>query len=390
MSLHSRVSSEFHACFRVQPRFIVRAPGRLNLIGEHTDYNDGYVLPMAIDRAAWMAVRPRADRQVRIYSLDFDEYTEFSLDCLQPGSTHWSEYLKGVAWALQEAGYQLQGWEGVLAGDIPIGAGLSSSAALEMATARAFGCVSGFPWDTLAIAQIGQRAENEWIGTKCGIMDQMTAVAGIADQALLIDCRSLAIQSVPLPPETVVVALDTTTRRSLVDSEYNDRVAQCEAAAAYFGESSLRNVSMEQLESEEKRLECILYRRARHVITENERTKLTAAAMRRGDTEETGRLMDASHASLRDDYDVSSQELNAIVDVARRQPGCYGAKLSGAGFGGCAVALVASTAVDRFVEVATAEYQTITGLHAIIYKCMATNGAEISEGRTDGTDYLSP
>ena len=159
MSLHSRVSSEFNTCFGVPPRFVVRAPGRLNLIGEHTDYNDGYVLPMAINRAAWIAVRQRADRQIRVFSLDFDEYTEFSLDCLQPGSTHWSEYLKGVAGALKEAGYQLQGWEGVLAGDIPIGAGLSSSAALEMATARAFGCVSGFPWDTLAIAQIGQRAE---------------------------------------------------------------------------------------------------------------------------------------------------------------------------------------------------------------------------------------
>ena len=390
MPLDPLVSSEFQTRFGIPPRFIVRAPGRVNLIGEHTDYNDGYVLAMAINRAVWIALHKRPDRQISVYSLDFDEHTEFSLDCLQPGSTHWSEYLKGVAWALKEAGHQLQGWEGVLAGDIPVGAGLSSSAALEMATARAFECVSGFPWDALTIAQIGQRAENEWIGTKCGIMDQMTAAAGIADHALLIDCRSLAIQPVPLPPETVVVALDTSTRRSLLDSEYNDRVARCGAAAAHFGEPSLRNVSAEQLEIEERRLGGIMHRRARHVITENERTKLAAAAMRRGDTAETGRLMDASHASLRDDYEVSSRELNAIVDVARQQPGCYGAKLVGAGFGGCAVALVASTTADRFVEVAAAEYQEITGVQPAIHICTAADGAEISDNGRDGTDYLSP
>ncbi len=239
MPLDPLVSSEFQTRFGIPPRFIVRAPGRVNLIGEHTDYNDGYVLAMAINRAVWIALHKRPDRQISVYSLDFDEHTEFSLDCLQPGSTHWSEYLKGVAWALKEAGHQLQGWEGVLAGDIPVGAGLSSSAALEMATARAFECVSGFPWDALTIARIGQRAESEWVGTKCGIMDQMTAAAGIADHALLIDCRSLAIQPVPLPFETVCVALDTTTRRRLSDSAYNDRVAQCGAASAHFREPIL-------------------------------------------------------------------------------------------------------------------------------------------------------
>ncbi len=389
MSLQKLVSYEFQTRFGAPPRFVVRAPGRVNLIGEHTDYNDGYVLPIAINRAAWIALRQRHDRQIRIYSVDFDEVIEFSLDYLQRGAMQWDEWLKGMAWAMQKEGYQLQGWDGVLAGDVPIGAGLSSSAALQMATVRAFECVSGFSWDALTIAKIAKCAEHEWVGIEGGIMDQMTAVAGIANHALLIDCRSLAFEPVPLPRETVVVVLDTATRRQLVDTAYNDRVVECQAVAAHFGESSLREVSSKQLESAAQQLGDTMYRRGRHVITENARTKLAAAGMRRGYAAEMGRLMDASHVSLRDDYDVSSRELNAIVDVARQQPGCFGARLTGAGFGGCAVALVASTAVHRFIELAAANYQTVTGLQATIYVTRASDGAKISYDSRDSTDDLS-
>src|SRR5512143_124347 len=203
-SLQDRISQEFERRYGEKPSIIVRAPGRVNLIGEHTDYNDGFVLPMAIDRAIWIALRPRADRQVLAHSLDFDETAEFDLDRLEKQSG-WIEYLKGVAWALQEAGYALTGFDAVVAGDVPIGAGLSSSAAWELAAARAFAAVSGFDWNATQMALLGQRAENKWVGVNCGIMDQMISAAGQAGQALLIDCRTLETQSVPLPPGVVIV-----------------------------------------------------------------------------------------------------------------------------------------------------------------------------------------
>ncbi|MGD8997542.1 MAG: galactokinase family protein, partial [Anaerolineae bacterium] len=221
MSLQGAITRKFERRFEAPPALVVRAPGRVNLIGEHTDYNDGFVLPMAIDRAIWIALRSRRDGKVRVHSLDFDETASFALHSLQNTGAGWAEYLKGVAWALQEEGYSLAGWEGVLAGDVPRGAGLSSSAALELAAARAFAAVSDLPWDAAKMAKLCQRAENEWVGMKCGIMDQMIAAAGQAGHALLIDCRSLETELVPLPPETVVVVLDTATRRGLIDSAYN-------------------------------------------------------------------------------------------------------------------------------------------------------------------------
>ena len=197
MSLQARVTQTFESRFGEPPAFVVRAPGRVNLIGEHTDYNDGFVLPMAIDRAVWIALRPRRDGQVNVVSIDLDQSATFSLAALRHEDAGWVEYLKGVAWALQEQGYALAGWEGVMSGDVPRGAGLSSSAAIELATARAFAAVSGFAWDAAEMARLGQRAENQWVGVNCGIMDQMISAAGQAGHALLIDCRSLATQAVP-------------------------------------------------------------------------------------------------------------------------------------------------------------------------------------------------
>ncbi|MEE8391108.1 MAG: galactokinase [Anaerolineae bacterium] len=380
MSLQKRVTQEFERRFGAPPAFVVRAPGRVNLIGEHTDYNDGFVLPMAIDRALWIAGRPRGGRRVVGHSLDLDRTVEFSLESIGDKRAGWGEYLKGVAWALQEAGYTLRGWEGVVTGDVPVGAGLSSSAALEMATARVFAVTSGFPWDPATMAKIGQRAENEWVGVNCGIMDQMISAVGKADHALLIDCRSLETQSVPLPPGTVVVVLDTATRRGLVNSAYNERRAQCEAAARFFGVPALRDVSAAQFQAQADWLDDLTRRRARHVVTENERTLQAVEAMRQDDAVELGRLMNASHTSLRDDFEVSSDELNAMATCAQREDACYGARMTGAGFGGCAVALVRADSARAFTAAVATCYQAATGITPNVYVCTATNGAEVVEG----------
>ncbi len=373
----SVIRCEFEQRFQTPPAFVVRAPGRVNLIGEHTDYNDGFVLPLAIDRAVWIALRPRADRQILAHSLDFAGSTTFALDELTRRDDGWAEYVKGVAWALQQAGHRLHGWEGVIAGDVPVGAGLSSSAALELAVARAFAAVSELPWDAAKMALLGQRAENEWVGVRCGIMDQMISAAGRAGHALLIDCRSLHSETVPFPPGTTVVILDTATRRGLVDSAYNERRSQCESAARAFGVSALRDVSSACFEAECGRLDEITRRRARHVVTENERTLQAADAMRRGDAVAVGRLMNASHESLRDDFAVSSQELNVMVECGRRHPACLGIRMTGAGFGGCAVALVHSDQAGSFTSAVAASYQAKTKIEPILYVCVATDGAAV-------------
>jgi galactokinase len=380
MAVRQRVIEHFESRFGLPPALVVRAPGRVNLIGEHTDYNDGFVLPMTINRAIWMALRPRQDRFVDVRSLDLDEAERFSLDDVHYGLAGWAEYVQGVAWALQEAGYHLRGWEGVVTGDIPVGAGLSSSAALEMAAARAFATVSGLPWDAATMTKIGQRAENKWVGVNCGIMDQMISAGGKAGHALLIDCRSLETEAVPLPPDTSVVILDTDTRRGLVDSAYNERRAQCEAAALFFNVAALRDVSPEQLGSRADEMPEVVRRRARHVITENARTLQAVGAMRQGDAEALGQLMNASHASLRDDFQVSSDELDAMVACARKEEGCLGARMTGAGFGGCAVALVRADTAPAFVGRVAARYELGTGIAASAYVCTATNGARVMMG----------
>lgn len=382
MLLPDRLSEVFRERFGGSHAFLARAPGRVNLIGEHTDYNDGFVLPMAIDRAVWVAARPRRDHKVVIYSLDFDCTVTFSLP-VQSRDSGWQEYVKGVAWALESAGYALRGWEGVLVGDIPRGAGLSSSAALELAAARIFAAISDLPWIAADMAKIGQQAENQWVGMNCGIMDQMASAAGVPGHALLIDCRSLELEPVPLPPGTTVVILDTATRRGLVDSAYNERRAQCEAAARFFGVSALRDVTVEQVAALEGRdgnqfaLDPVTWRRARHVVTENDRTLRAAEAMRRGDAASLGQLMDASHRSLDEDFEVSCDELNTMVACAQQEKTCLGARMTGAGFGGCAVALVRSEAAQSFAGAVAAAYEAASGLVPQVYICSATGGAQL-------------
>lgn len=377
-NLNEKVMAAFVERYGERPFLTIRAPGRVNLIGEHTDYNDGFVLPMAIDRAIWIALRPRDDRRVLLHSLDLEPTADFALDDLQHTHGGWTEYVKGVAWALQEAGLPLQGWEGVCAGDIPVGAGLSSSAALELAVARAFGAVSGFPWDPAQMARLAQKAENQWVGVNCGIMDQMISAAGKAGHALLIDCRSLETQLAPLPPETAVVILDTATRRGLVDSAYNERRAQCEAAARFFGVPALRDVDLATFTARADQLDPLTQQRARHVISENQRVLDAMVAMLQEDATALGRLFNASHASLRDDFAVSSPELDQIVACAqRRVTACLGARMTGAGFGGCAVALVWAESATAFSQAVTASYQAATGLTPNIYICQPADGAGI-------------
>jgi galactokinase len=377
MTLLDRVTTAFEERFDVSPTYVVRAPGRVNLIGEHTDYNDGFVLPLAIDRAIWVALRPRDDGHVRVTSLDYETTATFALEALEKADAGWAEYLKGVAWSLQKAGYALRGWEGVMTGDVPRAAGLSSSAALELATARAFAAVADLPWDPATMAKLCQRAENQWVGVNCGIMDQMISAAGRADHALLIDCRSLETEAAPLPPETAVVVLDTATRRGLVDSAYNERRAQCEAAAQFFAVPALRDVSVAAFEARADELADVTRRRARHVITENARTLQAVEAMRRSDAAALGRLMNASHASLRDDFEVSSEALDTMVDAARAADGCYGARMTGAGFGGCAVALVQADVAESFASHVAASYQQAMEIEPHVYVCQATDGADL-------------
>ncbi len=378
--MYDRAVAAFRASFSSDPALVVRAPGRVNLIGEHTDYNDGFVLPLAIDLAVWIALRPSTERHVRIFSVDFGDWGSFSLDGFERGQPGWLEYIKGVAWALGERGDRLRGFEGVMTGDIPLGAGLSSSAAVEMAAARAFVAVSGGEWKPAEVALAAQRAENQWVGVNCGIMDQLISGVGVAGHAVLIDCRSLCTRAVPLPPGTAVAVLDTGTRRELVTSAYNERRARCEVAAKAFGVKALRDVSVKRFTNESATLDQETVRRARHVVTENARTEDAADAMTAGHSAELGRLMNDSHVSLRDDFDVSSPALDTMVEIAR-EVGCLGARMTGAGFGGCAVALVRAADGPAFTAEVAARYAAKTGHTPAVYLCTATDGAAVVTGR---------
>ena len=364
------------------PRFAV-APGRVNLIGEHTDYNDGFVLPMAIGRCTAIAFRPRADRRLRAHAVAFGETKELELGALAPpGGSDWLSYVAGVAWALAEDGLQFPGLDAVVDGDVPIGAGLSSSASLELAAARAFAAAGGLPWDAVRMAKLGQKAENRYVGMNCGLMDQFAAAVSRPGCALLLDCRSLAVEPVPLPAGAAVVVMDTGARRALAGSAYNDRRSACEAAVAALkaldpGIRALRDVSAELLERGAPRLDPIVLKRARHVVPENLRPREMADTLRAGDLARAGRLMNDSHASLRDLYEVSCAELDLLTDLARAQPGCYGARMTGAGFGGCAVALVQEGDVAAFGAAVLAAYRAKVDLKAAWFACRPMAGARL-------------
>lgn len=376
MPARDRALRLFRSEFHDEPDVLVRAPGRVNLIGEHTDYNEGFVLPAAIDRDLCLAVRARTDPIVDVRSEGRARST-FALDGFEQRADGWGAYVQGVAWALNEAGRTLTGWDGAIASDIPVGAGLSSSAAIELSTARAFEMTSGFGWEPTEIARLCQRAENAWVGVASGLMDQLASARGRREHALLLDCRSLDSEWVPIPTRASIVILDTGTRRELETSAYNDRRRECEAAAEALGVASLRDVSEIELRSRSEALDEQLRRRAHHVVTENARTLAAAEAMRAGDAESVGRLMNESHASLRDDFEVSSEALDAIVEAARATEGCFGARLTGAGFAGCAVALADRTAVGGFERAVSSAYTQATGRTCTVYVCSASDGASV-------------
>ena len=384
-SPRERVLRAFEREYGRPAEALVRAPGRVNLIGEHTDYNDGFVLPMALDRAAWIALAPRDDDVVRLLADDLSQRGVFRVATARSrdarGDVHaaeggWLEYPRGVAWALQEGdGHELRGFDGVLASDVPRGAGLSSSAAVELAVAAAFREASGFAWDAADVARRMQRAENHWIGVASGIMDQLIGAAGVAGHALLIDCRDLSTRPVPLPEHVAVVVLDTGTRRGLAGSAYNERREQCERAAAALGVRALRDADLAALATRAGDLDDLAFRRARHVIAENARVLDAVAALESGDAARFGALMDASHESLREDFEVSSPALDQAVAAARAAPGCLGARMTGAGFGGCAVALVERDAVERFLVAAGVAYREASGHDGAFLVARAAAGA---------------
>ena len=359
---------------------VARAPGRVNLIGEHTDYNDGLVLPAAIDREIRIAVRQTTDRRVRLRRLDDGSEVTFDLDVLPPRSGTWADYPVGVAWALQAAGLDVRGFRGVLASNLAVGAGLSSSAALELATAWALLGEAAAPIEPLDLARWCQRAENAFVGVNCGLMDQFASACGRDGAALLLDCRSLAWRPVPLPPGLVLVICESGSPRGLHASDYNLRRAECEAAVAVLARDdpsvrALRDVPPARLERALRRLDPVLARRVRHVVTENARVESTIAAFEAGDMAAVGQLFAASHASLRDDFEVSSPALDLLVAIAAATPGVIAARMTGAGFGGSTVNLVEPDAVDRLSRAVADRYAAGTGLRGRVEVVAAADGA---------------
>lgn len=347
-----RAIANYVSSYGRQPTLVVRAPGRVNLIGEHTDYNDGFVLPMALPFEVVIAGEPRDDGRVVATSEGFEPVEFTIVDTVEQGG--WFTYVHGTAAMLIDSGYAVGGWQGCLASDIPAGASLSSSAALEVASGLAFVTSAGGTIEPSALARVGQRVENDVMGFPSGIMDQLASAASADGAASLIDCRDLSTTPVPLPEGVDVVIMDTGTRRELVDSEYAARRADCITAAATLGVASLRDASLDQITViDDDRI----LRRARHVIGENTRTLNAVAAMRSGDAAELGRLMNESHASLRDDYHVSSPALDHIVALAQQSDGCLGARMTGGGFAGAAVALVQTTSTQSFIDQMTASFQ---------------------------------
>jgi galactokinase len=387
MTLETKVRGAFRGRFAQEPVVVVRSPGRVNLIGEHTDYNDGFVLPVAINRAVWVAAAPRAERRAVIHTLDLDDVADFGLEPVTRQEVgHWSNYARGVAALLQEKGYAIPGLSATLASDVPIGAGLSSSAALETALALTWQALGGFDIGRVELALLCQQADHRYVGSLCGIMDQYIALLGRRGHALLIDCRSLEYELVPLPLErdggTAIVVCDSGVSRALAaGSAYNERRASCYEgvrlmAAHLPGIRALRDVSMEQFQELADILPEVVRKRCRHIISENDRTLAGAEALRRGDLAAFGELMKESHLSMRDDYEISLPELDTLVEAAWQVDGCDGSRLTGAGFGGCTVSLVAVEALADFQERVGGAYERAFGRRPAIYTCSVEDGAQ--------------
>jgi galactokinase len=385
------VQALYETHFGAPPTLLGWSPGRVNLLGEHVDYNDGLVLPAAINRAVRLAAGPAPDGIVELVAQDLDERVTFRLDQLEAKRdaegrplAKWALYPASAAWSLDQAGYALQGLRAVYTSDIPIGAGLSSSAAVEVGFALIWQALGDWQIKRMQLARICQRGENQYVGVASGLMDQFTCAHGIAGQALFFDTRSLDWQPAPLPPTTALVIADSGVRRSLAESEYNQRRVECEQAVTLLQEylpelHSLRDISPIELAAFGIHLPPVIRRRAEHVVKEIARVQSAFSALKREDARTFGALMFAGHASLRDLYEVSTPELDALVEIARDLPGCLGARLTGAGFGGCTVNLVEAETAQTFIQGLQAAYLDRTGQAAKVYLCQASSGASVSE-----------
>lgn len=380
------LTDEFYGRFAHAATVFVRAPGRVNMLGEHIDYNNGPVLPAAIDREVNIAAAQNEEGIVQLYAVDLGEYISFSLDHL-PEKTSlegtplpaWALYPAGVAWALQEAGLPTPGLKAIFSSTVPIGAGLSSSAAVEVGFGALWQAFGGWELDRLELARVCQRAENLFVGVSCGLMDQFACACGVTGSALLFDTRSLEWFPVPLPRGTAVVIADSGVRRTLTTSAYNDRRAACEEAVrllqGYLPEiESLRDVTPQEFAAYKPFLPPLIQKRADHVVKEIARVESAVTALKRNDPQAFGALMFASHVSLRDMYEVSTPELDQLVAIARNQPGCWGARLTGAGFGGCTVNLIQSDQAEPFISGLRDSYYHHSGFQIQIYLCQASQG----------------
>ena len=376
----SGLATQFTRKFGVAP-IVVQAPGRVNLIGEHTDYNDGFVLPAALPFQTTLAIAARRDDRLVVDSENFHEQVEFGPGELpETARDHWSDYVVGVVRKLRERGIRLPGANLLICGDVPQGAGLSSSASLEVAVCKAFLETARANLDGLTMARLCQNAENDFVGARCGIMDQFVSVHAKKDHALLLDCRSLTYEQRELPAGVRLVICNTMVRHAIAGGEYNQRRKECEAGAQFFAERkrgtrALRDVSMQDLRKNAADLPDVLRRRCRHVIAENARVLEAGRALARADLRLFGQLMNESHMSLRDDFQVSCRELDVMVELATKIKGVYGARMTGGGFGGCTINIVKSEEVESFCSAMTQQYEHAIGTRPEIYVCFAGDGA---------------
>ena len=376
------LSQIFESQFGRRPEFTVRAPGRVNLIGEHTDYNDGFVLPCAIDFATCAAAAKNGTDTVRVYAADYGESDEFSLaQAIESSGKQWADYIRGVVWALREHGFSFSdGLDIAVSGNVPQGAGLSSSAALEVSVAQVFQTAFDLPADKPMLAKIGQYAENRFVGCQCGIMDQLASACGQRGHALLIDCRSLHTAPIPVPDTLSVMIIHSHVQRGLVGSEYNTRRRQCETAAAHFGVKALRDLTLEQFEAGKTGLDETAARRARYVIEENRRTLDAAKALRRNDVPALSRLMAESHAGMRDGFEITHPAVDTLVELVHEIIGEQGGvRMTGGGFGGCIVALLPHHLVEPVKQHLAANYQARTGLKEEVFVCTAHEGVSVAK-----------
>lgn len=382
-NLIKNVKDAFNTVLSYAPTHIVQAPGRVNLIGEHTDYNDGFVLPCAINYQTVVAAAKRDDNIVRVVSVDYgNETDEFDItqEITFQENKMWANYIRGVVKCLIGRGFEFKGADISVSGNVPQGSGLSSSAALEVVIGQTFKELYNLNISQAEIALNGQQAENEFVGCNCGIMDQMVSAEGNENHAMLLDCRSLETTAVSMPENMSVVIINSNKKRGLVDSEYNTRREQCEEAARIFGVKALRDVSIEEFNAKAHELDEMVAKRARHVITENDRTEEAAKVLASGDMKRMAVLMAESHASMRDDFEITVKEVDALVDIVKNVIGTEGGvRMTGGGFGGCIVALVPPVLVDEVKAAVEELYETATGLKESIYVCQAKNGAGLVE-----------